>query len=104
MSYGAWQELRPGAKVSRFGPPGAFNIVHVPAGQAILEFKVGKRRQWSAIQVRPGETVSGQRITLQPPCVFEGSVLFASTPGREREVVLEVVHLQTEVPASKMRK
>jgi hypothetical protein len=87
--------LTPGAEVSRLGPPGAFNIAQVPAGQAILEFKMGKRRQWSAIQVRPGETASDQRITLQPPCVFEGSVSFASTPGREREVVLEVVHLQT---------
>ena len=96
--------LTPGAEVSRLGPPGAFHIAHVPAGEAILEFKVGKRRQWWAIQVRPGEAVADQRVTLQPPCVFEGSVSFASTPGREREVVLEVVHLQTEVPASKMRK
>lgn len=87
--------LAPAAKVTRTGAPGGFHIAHVPAGRAILEFKVGKRRQWSAVRVGPGQTVEDQRITLQPPCVFEGTAAFTSAPGQKENVGLEVVHLET---------
>jgi hypothetical protein len=87
--------LGPAVGVTRSGPPGAFRIAQVPAGRVILEFKVGERRQWSAIQVRPGQAVQDQRITLQPPCVFEGTALFTSGPGQKQNVGLEVVHLET---------
>jgi len=87
--------LGPAVSVTRTGPPGAFHIAQVPAGRAILEFKVGERRQWSAVQVSSGQAVQDQRITLQPPCVFEGTALFTSAPGQKQNVGLEVVHLQT---------
>jgi C-terminal processing protease CtpA/Prc len=87
--------LGPRVSVTRPGPPGAFQITRVPPGRAILEFKVGARRQWSAVQVGPGQSVRDQRITLQPPCIFEGTALFTSAPGQKQNVGLEVVQLET---------
>lgn len=91
----AGMAIKPAVRVTRTDPPGAFHIAQVPAGRAILEFKVGERRQWSAVQVPPGQAVQDQRIILQPPCGFEGTALFTSAPGQKQNVGLEVVHLET---------
>ncbi len=85
----------PGVRITRTGPPGAFQVAQVPPGRVILEFKVSERRQWSEVQVAAGQEVRDQRIRLQPPCVFEGTALFTSASGEKQNVGLEVFHLET---------
>jgi hypothetical protein len=87
--------FQPEVKLIRGDERGAFHITNVPAGKAILEVKVGQRRQWSEVEVRPGQATKDFKVMLRPPCVLQGIVTFADSSKRAEGAELEVVHLET---------
>lgn len=87
--------FKPKAKVIHGEMPGTFHITAVPPGKAILEIKVGARKQWSEVEVRTGEVTNDVKITLQPPCVLEGHITVTDPRGPVRKARLGLTHLGT---------
>ena len=68
------------AKLTKRDEPGSFGFTQVPSGRVVLEIKGGNRRQWSEVVVQPGQATN-VTLTLQPPCVFQGTALFTPPGG-----------------------
>jgi len=82
------------AKLTKRNEPGSFDLANVPPGRVVLEIRVGNRRQWSEIMVQPGQATN-LTLTLQPPCVFEGTARFTPPGGAPQAIHLEAVHRES---------
>lgn len=87
----AWET---NAKLTRRNAVGSFDLANVPPGRVVLEIKVGNRRQWSEITVQPGQAAN-LTLTLEPPCVFQGTARFTPPVGSLQAIHLEAVHSES---------